>query len=384
MAYIIPIEGNLTSYSFYNVIIRYLHNYFANNNADRILFDFTNARLIDPLVLPNLLCAGYWIAELCDHPAEIFVPGNSDFASTRTFLSKTRFVSLAQQYNLFEFNSEISGNLTATNYRSTLNRIELFQNVLTDDGEIDIQKTRQSAWNQLDRSLTPFIEEFLSRSSEKWLLRSKDKVIDILLSVCREIIENSLFHGLCFCFLDMQYIPWGKQIKISISDCGKGFKNAINADQKRSQRIVFLNSALKNCTDHVEKLALEAERDLLRDECYPLGEKDTERLSGYPYMHDELQGIVYGLLARKSSKRYGLYDVLDQVVAKMDGTIRLHSNDTQLILTKKMWLPLMVCNTPQSLAEQLSAYPKNVRKNLRFRGSHIEIEFPLERQGGDS
>ena len=45
-----------------------------------------------------------------------------------------------------------------------------------------------------------------------------------------------------------------------------------------------------------------------------------------------------------------------------------------------MWAPLEVCKTPEALLEQLSnpQYAANVRTDLTFKGTHIEIELMLD------
>ena len=136
MDYVIPVSGNLTSYVFYEDVIRLLHAYFVEERDDQVVFDFSCAKTIDPLVLPNLLCAGYWIARHREHPARIFVPGSPDFSPLRTFLNRTRFVELAQKYNLFQFDDCISGGLKESKFRTTLNKLEVFQSILTPDGAI--------------------------------------------------------------------------------------------------------------------------------------------------------------------------------------------------------------------------------------------------------
>lgn len=397
MDYVITVDGNLTSFIFYNEVITQLHRYFAENDQSRILFDFSHVKMIDPLVLPNLLCAGFWISKHRETPAKIFIPGGQAFTSLRTFLNRTRFVELAQTYNLFEFDEIISGGLKDTAFRTTLNRLELFQiiykpmehssNGAISQPEIDAEKTKAAAWAQLKRSFVPFISEFFQKSTDKYVSAHKKEISSDLLSFCRELIENALLHGLSFCFLNMQYSPsFGKQIKISISDCGMGFKRSLNADRGRSQQILKLQQCLRESCTETDQKQIQAEIDKLLYRCYELKQdpmrNDVERLAGYPYFNTELRGIVYGLLSRRS-KPYGLYNIHHRIIHGMGGTIRIHSNDTQLILSRRMWAPLEVCKTPEALLEQFAdkQYAPNVRTGLMFKGTHVEIEFMLDELG---
>lgn len=388
MKYIIAVRGNLTSFTFYNEVIPKLHDYFANDVQDPILFDFSRVKTIDPLVLPNFLCAGFWIYEYRGISAQIFVPSNLESLPLRTFLHRTGFVKLAQAYNLFEFDNNISGGLDDSAFHATLNRIELFQGIYQttseDDNktiEIDANRTKEQAWEKLIDSFVPFIKEFLQKSDEKYVLENREIISSKLLFFCREVIENALLHGKSFCFLNMQYSSStvGKQIKISISDCGVGFRKSINADRSRSLKILTLQQQLQRNSTNERCDSIEKEIGELRMQGYPLSDEDVERLAAYPYLESELEGIVYGLLSR-SQKPYGLYSIHERIIHALGGTIRIHSNDTQLVLSERMWAPLAVCTTPENLLSQLMnrKYMKNIRTGLTFKGTHIEMEFPLD------
>lgn len=388
MNYIIAIKGNITSFVFFNEVIPKLHTYFSDDNQEPILFDFTSVKTIDPLVLPNLLCTGFLINEHRGVSAQVFVPSNLESLPLRTFLHRTGFVKFAQTYNLFEFNASISGGVEATAFHSTLNKIELFQGVNRtyaegEDGfsELAVDRTKEQAWEQLTSSFIPFIKEFLQRSNERYILTNREAISSNLLFFCREVVENALLHGRSFCFLNMQYSSsfFGKQIKISISDCGVGFRKSINADRSRSLKILALQKRLRKTTIDGQRKSLEKEIAELRNQGYPLSDEDIDRLAAYPYLENELEGIVYGLLSR-SQKPYGLYSIYNKIIHALGGTIRIHSNDTQLVLSERMWAPLAVCKTPKSLLVQLAKeqYAVNIRTDLTFKGAHIEMEFLLD------
>ena len=386
MDYTITVGGNLTSFVFYKEVVARLHSYFAEENQARILFDFSHIKIIDPLVLPNLLCAGYWICAHRGTPAKIFIPGNLEFTALRTFLNRTGFVNLAQTYGLFEFDEGISGGVKDSAPGSVLSRLELFQSVYqeTDGAEdIDVNRTKEAAWFRLKDSFVPFIRQSLGKGGGEYILAHRDEISSDLLSFCRELIENALLHGRSFCFLDMQYLSApDRQVKISVSDCGVGFKRSINVDRRRSQEILRLQREMQTAGGaERERLAAQVKR--LLEQCYPLRQDpperdDVARLAGYPCLNCELEGIVYGLLSRRQ-KPYGLYNIHKKIIHNMEGTIRVHSNDTQLILSERMWAPLEVCQEPGALLELLAGkdYAPNVRTGLMFKGTHIELEFKL-------
>ena len=241
------------------------------------------------------------------------------------------------------------------------------------------------AWEQLKKTFVPFISTFLQKSADPYVQTHKKEISSDLLSFCKELIENALLHGRSFCFFNMQYSStFGKQIKLSISDCGIGFKRSINADCSRSQHILSLQQLVDNVG--AEQVQMEAEIRQLLSQCYPLRQDDVEQLAGYPYMGTELEGIIYGLLSRRF-KPYGLYNIHQKIIHRMGGTIRIHFNDRQMILSQRMWAPLAVCGAPEDLVKLLCSneqYRANVRTGLTFKGMHIEIEFMLGENREDS
>lgn len=381
MDYVIQIEGNLTPFVFYNTIVKEMHEYFSKKQKSNIIFDFSKVKLIDALVLPNLLCTGFWILRYCGKPAKIYVPGNLEFVPIRTFLNNTGFVQLAQLYGLFEFDPCISGGLKDNEYSESLNRIEVFQISYkeNEDLEIDVEQTKSNAWEQLKKTFVPFIDEFLKYSTDPYILKNKLQISRALLSFNRELIENALFHGQSFCFVAMQYTSsYRKQIKLSIADCGIGFKKSLNLDRSRSIEIQNLRQRLETYPYDNEKAVTELQIEQVQHECYPLRDEDILRLAQQPHLETELEGIIYGLLSRKS-KPYGLYNI-HRIIRAMGGTIRIHSNDTQLILSERTGLLLEVCNSPDQLVSILGEqYPSNIRTGLRFMGTHIEMDIMLDK-----
>ena len=106
-------------------------------------------------------------------------------------------------------------------------------------------------------------------------------------------------------------------------------------------------------------------------------------------MNDELEAIVHAIFVRaedNGNKIYGLYPLVMEVL-KFGGTIRIHSMDTQLILTPKLRIHLAVASSKKSDIDKIrSSFLQMVRKqntsvyrNMKCGGSHIEIELPLRK-----
>lgn len=365
---VITLEGNLTSYYFYNTVLKKMHDYIMQEDIPPLILDLSETKGIDALVLPDLLCLGYWVLKYTGKAAKIFVPSYAEFIPLKTFLNNTGFVKLAQHFGLFEFDADIEGGLTSRVYKSSLNKTQVFQSIYKINNAVDVEETKIAVWNQLNSSFVPFINEFLQYSDSGFVLKRQDQISDVLLVFCRELIENALFHGWSFCFLTMQYTSnYGKQIKISVSDCGCGFSNSIERDKRRSRQILQL------------KALGDPRVEQLKNECPPLyNESELLRYACMPEINTELEGIVYGLLSR-FDKPYGLYNVY-RIVSSLGGTIRIHSNDTQLILSKRLQLLLEACSSPETLLEKLEKDPQyvaNVRRGVKFKGVHIELDIML-------
>ena len=84
-------------------------------------------------------------------------------------------------------------------------------------------------------------------------------------------------------------------------------------------------------------------------------------------------GIYY-----RYNESYGLYDAVKKVLAK-NGIVRIHSNNTQIVLTASNQLELGVCKNAKEFLEALKKKKNNIRNNLKYQGTHIEIELPISR-----
>ena len=95
-------------------------------------------------------------------------------------------------------------------------------------------------------------------------------------------------------------------------------------------------------------------------------------------VENEKEAILNGVYKRRESKIYGLYNVIRRVL-EYDGKVRIHSNDTQIIFTKR----LLKCFSDGNLQEMASFDKYNVKQTPQYDGVHIEIELPLEKGKND-
>ena len=391
--FIITPPKKLTSYAFYTVILPQFHACLQQPTTDQIIFDFSDVEFIDSLVLPNLLCVGYWIVNRFDKPAKISVPSSAKYSRIRTYLSKSNFLKIARNYGLFIFDDNIEGGLLLSDYKSSINNIFVYEPFLKSDGRTDEEKTKERIYNQLQRTLKVFLADFITVYQDADFdyasLRKK------LFSFCYEMIENAILHGNSFCFLGLQYYSTHR-IKIAISDCGRGFMNSINDDRSRSIDIRFYEDELELHVNNPDLYSdLSKEKNRIAEQCPQLHDYDIDRLIQYPEMQSEAQGISYGLLTRVKFKTYGLFHVYQSL--PKGGIIRVHSNDTRLILGESLKKLFAVyaedvetgkkneSEIPALFFDQLTAnerYQYNILTGPEFCGTHIELEFrmPQRRQ----
>lgn len=209
MQYIIHLEGNLTSYVFYNEVLGKLHNYYIDGENKQLLFDFSQVNTIDPSVIPNLLCVGYIVAESTGIPPKIYIPNNISSGCLKRYLFDIQFITYAEKYGLYYFDDSIYGGLS----ESTMDKLNT--TILFNLGE-----TEQESWNKIRQYSLNFTNKFLSKYN------SYIYPDNLILELSREIVENSKMHGNSFCFMTIQYNYSRERVYIAYSDCGKGFLNS--------------------------------------------------------------------------------------------------------------------------------------------------------------
>lgn len=326
--YTIALSGNITSKVFYDIILNELHMYFLEkiNLQKRLVFDFSEVNSIDSLVIPNLLCIGYAIKNATAYPPIFFIPQSQHHGKIKRYLIDINFYKIAKKFKLYEFDNYFDCGLEGKKLNK-INRTEYF----------DFSESDQETYAKINyifkefklRYLKPFTNYNIHSDSDNDLVR-----------FCMEIILNCRIHGGSFCFLTMQYNDYLKMMNISISDYGIGFKNSLIRSGEFTENIDFIS---------------------------------------------EYESIIRGIFKRKDSEIYGLYNVLDKITTR-DGVMRIHSMDTQLIITKYLYN-----NIKKDTLEEIIKYKNddkfknNVKSDLKYKGVHIEIEIPINEQqlGGE-
>lgn len=311
----INIPKDLTSYGFYNNVLAEI-NKIERKEEQEIILDFSETYRIEALVVPNLLCLGYEIREKFGERAKIFIPDVSYSGGLKNYMNEIGFIKYAKKYSLFEFILPPDGGMLGK-------RIDPICGTLYFDTQNSIDEINRG----VKFGIAPFAEQYLKKFENIHVYDDSIYYRNDITEFLTEMIMNCKMHAKSFSFTTMHAKYSINKIYISVSDFGCGFYNTIG----------------------------------LLEEC-----------------KDEVEAILAGVYKRKTSKVYGLYNVIRRVL-EYNGKVRIHSNNTQIIFTPRILDNFIA----RKLFEDSSFEKYNIKKGLSFSGVHIEIELPLER-GGES
>lgn len=340
--YIIPIPQNFTSYSFYNDFLPNLHNYCKEAFKSNLVLDLSQTKIIEPAVIPNLLCVGYVLNRLYPQTPAIYIPNTLAAIDLKRYLNEIGFVNFAETYKLFLFDISIKGGW-AGQKMDKLNTTLFF----------DKSESESLSWSNMYNAIR-FVKKYLNYYSDP--VDNSNSIVNF----SKEIVENSKIHGKSFSFMTIQYNYKREKVYLAYSDCGVGFFNSF--ESKRIEKEKELRKELEKAKDAKEKKRIE--------------KRIEELLSSK--IANELEGIIKGVYMR-FNEPYGLFNVIQKALTK-GGIVRIHSNDTQVVFTENTSLLLNVAEDALSLNKLIdSVSPRNIRRNIKFPGVHIEIELPLRK-----
>lgn len=323
---IIEIPRYLTSSEFYNSILKKINmmiNYHRSNNP--IILDFSETVKVEPLVIPNLLCLGRMVMGESGTHMVIRIPETLQAEKLKCYLYEIGFFDLAQN-NIFNFESNP---LTGIRGKS----IDPLCGTLFFDKSL----SRNDIINAISGYVAPFSEQYLENYN---VYSEKDEsYVNKVDHFLYEIIDNCRVHGNSDSILTLHARYSDRKIYVAISDIGGGFFNS------------WFNQSVEEDNDNRD-----VENFLLN------GRKPKS----------ELETILCGVYKRRKSKIYGLYNIIVQTL-ELDGKIRVHSNNTQVLFTPRLHGAIV----DGKILQNDSFYQWNVKEHLEFRGVHIEMEIPF-------
>lgn len=332
----IKIPKYFDSNKFYSYYFLNRINTLTIEKTQKIVLDFSETRRIDPIVIPNLLLIGKKIKEDYRKKAIIYLPDTITAGSLKNYLEQIGFIRYAYKYDLFEFYYNPYGGMEGKKI-DPLCRTVYFDGS-TEKSSYDIIRSK------INRKIQPFAERYLSRfehfvDTDDGNGMYQNDIIEIIY----EMNKNCLDYSGSASFTTFHSRYRDNTINIAISDLGKGFKSS------------FLEK--KNDPDKYHRYN-EYQLSLLEKE-----------------YKCELEAIIDGINWERKSKIYGLASIIREIL-ELGGWVRIHSNDTQVILTEEYADDIINGN----LLNNQIFVKENVKKNIFFDGVHIEIVMPLQRR----
>jgi hypothetical protein len=406
----IPIIKNniaLTPHNFYIDFLIDLANYYKKGNAEPIEFDLINDNdfdalfgkyHIDPITIPLILSISEQLKKFHKKPIKLNLVNNSGTISLLEFLDRSNFFKITGKNtnptypigkNIFDFDEGYLGNFKGTDQREE-HKVRSYS--LKDDNLIDEIKKFSIEEDRRDFLVEYYIYKVKDHFSEllfdnKLTFNQHNLFIDIL----SELITNGVLHSQSDTYALMFVDRY--RTKFSISDNGVGLEKSLKSKistpyyttMKLSQELSKHNSLLK--------IPIEIANNL----------------------HSIFEALYYSML----KDRAGLFDLMCNVVLTCKGYFRLHTENSQIIISNRMLENLMNLNSLRELISEahnrfiygkinksaheeliikyssqsfelfkefyldtIDKYNKDIKFSsvrfypVKFKGVHIEVEIP--------
>lgn len=377
--------GNITSFVFYNHLFKALREHYKKNGVTVApVFSFIYVNRFDPLVVPNLISLGFILESIHKKPTHLEIANTSatKFLDEGWFFKAVghkhvfgeeldmdgsgirRTIEQVTGYEVYDFDPKMLGFYNFSNVSNPFNpdhRVYVYQDdsysyytefIKDDVTEEKLGLIRSDKFQELK----PIIEKRYWNILKNLNYKNKRIVLDIL----AEIITNAILYSGSHCSAMLQTRK--NETKISISDCGVGFEYSFEKKQQKfggEYKDVFNEFSLEEQVKYKNLLFI-------------------------------FETLNYS--KKKSAARDNLYTLLEIVLRKKDnnsideGIIRIHYNDTQVIMTSNKCYKCDIFAPSQCTRCLLSRYNSandSSKSNLRFfdsiyRGVHIEVELKFK------
>ena len=327
----------LSSLDFYRMVSNLDALMYAN---EQIVIDMSEVYRIDGNVIPNLILMGKWIERKTGIIPLIRLGRSFNAGYLKKYLFGMKFYEYTRniyryedeydKYGGFEGKDMDRRNMTL-HYDFPYNEYE----DLPHEGD-SRQKFRNVEGESAAYRVIRDTKDFLYNYFDMFNYGPRDEKYNRLSDILGQIVGNSMSKGISEAYLAVQANYKRKKIIVAASDSGCGMRASMIFNRTK-QNIDVKGYFLLDCDPKTEEVA-----------------------------------IVESLCYRRESKIYGLYHAILELIAKWDGIVRIHSNDTQLILTNNA----VEAYREMNLLSYFNEY--NRRRTALFPGTHIEIEVPMK------
>ncbi|RCH53832.1 hypothetical protein DJ568_14905 [Mucilaginibacter hurinus] len=403
---ILQANTTFTPYKFYSEFLEDVANYYFQSrepvilklfeNGDEKIYDSTYR--IDPIAIPLLLSLIEQLSKFHRRPLELLLFNNRATVNVLEFLYRCDFFYIAgdnqnpnfpKGRNILKFNKAYLGAFSGKEMRPE-HKVRAYS--LDEDELKSVLKNLSSEEKQRDFLISHFTYKVREHFQDllfdnNYTAEQYNTYIDIL----SELITNSVLHSKSIAFA-LMFVDRFKT-KFSITDNGVGFAESMKLKPKTAfyepeglKTLLLKNITVKNISENI--------------------------LGGLYTIYDTL---FYSSL----KDRHGLFDLMLTVVLESKGYFRIHSDNTQIIVSSRMadelyglqlyrkkifsyHLAFQLKQITKEIFEQeiaeeaeaikqlflafceksVSKYSEDIKYSslrffpVRFRGVHIEVEIP--------
>ena len=404
MVAILKNNEKLTTFYFYSTFLKEVAreikaeggiNFILVENGDNLIYD-SNYK-IEPTVIPMLLSLSEQLSKFFQKPINLSLHNNIASKDVLNFLYKCDFFSVAGKSsnstflkgrNILDFNVGMLGDLIQKDPRPE-------HKVRSYSLEDDDLKNKILIFENEDEKRDFLISEYvyIVRDHFKELLFDNSNTfekVDDYIKLLSELITNGVLHSKSNTFALMFVNRFST--KFSISDNGIGFEKSL---QSKTESFLYKPFELK---DKIDKMRLvDVNSKILNN------------------LHVIIETLYFSAL----KDRKGLFDLMISVVLDSGGYFRLHSDNSQIIVSNRMNKELNELNvlreklfnyyteilvnkiTDKRYNEEMTKlkneifdcfvdlyknlcdkynndfrYPSIRFYNVKFKGVHIEVEIP--------
>ncbi len=403
MVYILKNNEKFTPYIFYTSFIKDVALSIQESNeivfklfenGDDLIYDSNYS--IEPITIPLLLSLIEQLSKFYKKPIDLLLNNNNATKKVLNFLFKCDFFyvsgnnvnpSFPYGRNLLKFDEKFLGDFIKKDPRPE-HKVRCYS--LNDDNLFAELENFKDEDSKRDFLISEYI--YIVRNHFQQLLFDNENTInnaDLYIEILSELITNGVLHSKSNTFALMFVNKFAT--KFSISDNGIGFTESL---KRKQADFLYTPLELKSEIDKIHSLRI-----------------NEKILQNFNY-------IIETLYFSSLKNRKGLFDLMLSVVLDSNGYFRLHSENSQIIISNRMANDLMILHSlrtklfqrhrdilingeQEKLKEEMISIKNEIKNNfiklysnicnkykedyrysslrffnVKFRGVHIEVEIP--------
>ena len=351
MVNILNNNEKLTPYVFYSRFLKEVAVFIQNNNdihfkfvenGDEKIFDSTYT--IEPITIPLILSLAEQLSKFYSKPIDLFLYNNHATKKVLKFLYKSDFFNLSGNNsnpsypigrNILKFNEQYLGDFIKKDPRPE-HKVRCYS--LNDRNHN--KKLEQFIRDDEKRDFLVSEYVYIVRDHFQELLFDNDNTnnnVDLYIEILSELVTNGILHSKSNTFALMFVNKFAT--KFSISDNGIGFQESM---KNKTEDLLYKPLELKNQLDKINDLKIN--RKIL----------------------ENFNFIIETLYFSSLKNRRGLFDLMISVVLNSNGYFRLHSENSQIIVSSRMIKELVILS-------ELRTRLFNLHRELLINGKNEEL-----------